>query len=98
MRAMRNASIRELASAAYELEGRVVQGVLRRNPEGVWMIGSTPLDDWLSRDEGDEIMVVSLALNRDTGMEKKTCRSCGRDYVGVECPTCREARIRLRGR
>ncbi len=98
MRAIRNASIRELASAIYELEGHVAQGVLKRGEDGMWLVGSTPLLEWLARYEGQEIMVGLLELHRDAQMERKTCMTCGRDYVGVACPTCREARIRLRGR
>jgi len=99
MPAYRKASIRELASAAYELRSGVVEGRLRRNTEdGRWMVNDVKLDEWLGKYDGQEIVLIAASLEDDRPMPPKTCRTCGTDYIGVECPRCREARIRLRGR
>jgi hypothetical protein len=99
MPSYRKASIRELASSAYELDSGVVEGRLRRSPEdGRWMVDSTQLDEWLARYDGQEIVLIVALLNEDRPMAAKTCRTCGTEYVGIHCPRCREARIRLRGR
>jgi hypothetical protein len=99
MPAHRKASIRELASGAYELGSSVVEGQLRRDPEsGGWMVGETPLDAWLAKYMGEEILLIATSLDDDRPMPLKVCRTCGTEFRGIECPRCREIRIRLRGR
>jgi hypothetical protein len=99
MPAYRKASIRELASAAYELDSGVVEGRLRRGAEdGRWMVGDVGLNEWLAGYDGQEIVLIVASLDDDRPLPSKVCRTCGMDYRGVECPRCREARIRLRGR
>lgn len=99
MPAQRRASIRELATAAYELDSGVIEGRIRRDAqEGTWRIGDTPLQDWLSKYEGQEIVLIVASLDDDRPLPTKVCRTCGTEFRGVECPHCREARIRLRGR
>ncbi len=99
MRAYRKANIRQLTSEAYQLEGRVTEGVLRRNPEdGRWMVGSTPLNSWLERNEGEDVTLILIPAESERPMEKQICGTCGREYVGSSCPYCREVRFRLRGR
>ena len=99
MSAHRKASIREMTSAAYELESGVVEGQLHRNPEdGRWMIGDTKLNEWLTRYNNQEIVLIAASLEDNRPLPPKVCRTCGTEYVGIECPRCREARIRLRGR
>ena len=99
MPSYRKASIRELASAAYELDSGIAEGRLRRSVDGGhWMVGGTRLDEWLSRYDGQEIILIVASLEDDRPVATKTCRTCGTDYVGAYCPRCREARIRLRGR
>ncbi len=99
MPAYRKASIRELTQAAAHLDGRFVQGVLHRDPEsGVWMIGQTTLEEWVARNDGEEVTMIVLSMDEGRALEKRTCRTCGRDYIGYECPHCREIRYRLRGR
>lgn len=99
MPAYRKASIRELASAAYELESGVVEGRLYRSAEdGRWMINDTKLSEWLNRYNGQEIVLIVASLEDDRPIAPKVCRTCGTEYVGIECPRCREVRIRLRGR
>lgn len=99
MPSYRKASIRELASSAYELDSGVVEGRLCRSPEdGRWMVDSTQLNEWLARYEGQEIVLIVSSLDDDRPVAAKTCGTCGTEYVGIHCPRCREARIRLRGR
>jgi hypothetical protein len=99
MPAYRKASIRELASAAYELDSGVVEGRLRRRAsDGRWMVGDADLNEWLDTYDGQEIVLIVASLDDERPLASKVCRTCGTDYVGIECPRCREARIRLRGR
>jgi len=99
MPAYRKASIRELASAAYELESGIVEGRLHRSAEdNRWMVGDVKLNEWLARYDGQEIVLIAASLDDDRPVPAKTCRTCGSDYVGIHCPRCRAARIRLRGR
>jgi hypothetical protein len=62
------------------------------------MLGDKRLDTWLNRYHNQEIVLIVASLDDDRPMPLKTCRTCGADYRGLECPRCREARIRLRGR
>jgi len=99
MPAYRKASIRELASAAYELDSGVVEGRLRRSAsDDRWMVGDADLNEWLATYDGQEIVLIVASLDDERPLSSKVCRTCGTDYVGIECPRCREARIRLRGR
>ncbi len=99
MPAYRRASIRELTSSAYELDSGVVEGHLRRSSgNSDWMVGETELNEWLARYSGQEIVLIVASLEDDRPIPPKVCRTCGTEYVGLECPRCREARIRLRGR
>jgi hypothetical protein len=99
MPAHRKASIRELSTAAYELESGVVEGLLRRDPgSGAWMVGERRLDEWLDRYDNQEIVLIVASLDDDRPMPLKVCRTCGTEYRSFECPRCRRARTRLRGR
>ena len=99
MPAYRKASIRELASAAYELGSSVAEGDLAHDKsEGKWVVGNTDLNALLAKYAGQEVLIVIAPMEEDKPMPKRVCRTCGTEYVGVECPRCREARIRLRGR
>ena len=99
MTAYRKASIRDLTQAAYALDGHFVQGVLHFDDvTKKWMIDDKPLDAWLAKQENVDVTLIMLSMDEEKPLEHKTCRICGRDFVGVECPICRETRIRLRGR
>ncbi len=98
MSAHRKASIRELASAAYELDSGVIEGPLQRGEDGAWTIGQAALNTWLARYANQNVVLIVAPLDDERPIEPKTCRTCGSEYTGVECPRCREARIRLRGR
>jgi len=98
MPAYRRASIRELTQAASRLDGRFVQGQLQRDPEsGDWMVGHTPLEEWVARNEGEDVTMILLSMDVGRPLDKRTCQTCGHDYIGYECPRCRETRLRLRG-
>jgi len=98
MASYRRASVRELASAAYELESSVVEGRLHRGAEdGCWKVDEAELSEWLARYDGQEILLIVSSLEDDRPMPPKVCRTCGTEYRGTECPRCREVRIRLRG-
>lgn len=97
MSAIRRAAVLKLASAAYEMQLDVMNGVLSRNAAGQWQIGGHDLTDWLNAHEGEELVLILSSLADERVVETRTCRTCGRDYVDVECPHCRANRIRLRG-
>jgi hypothetical protein len=98
MPAYRKASIRSLILDAYRLDGHSLQGELHRDPEdGQWKIGDQSLERWLARHEGEELALILLSMDDDRPLEKKVCRTCGREYRGAYCPHCREVRLRLRG-
>ncbi len=98
MPAQRKASIRELSTAARELDAGVAEGELHRDPEtGQWLVGDTRLDAWLERYAGEKVVLIALSLDDERPLPTKVCRTCGADYRGAYCPRCRQARIRLRG-
>jgi hypothetical protein len=99
MPAHRKANVRELTSAAYELDSGVIEGRLRRSAEDErWMLDDVKLNEWLSKYDDQEIVIIVASLEDERPIPPKTCRTCGTEYMGIECPRCREARIRLRGR
>ena len=94
---IRRAAILKLASAAYEMDLSVANGVATRDKEGRWLIGQQDLDSWLSDHEGEELVLVLGSLEDDRPIDVRTCGTCGRDYTELECPHCRASRYRLRG-
>ena len=98
MNTIRRAAILKLASAAYEMNLDVANGVARKDENGRWFIGEQPLETFLNAHMGEELVVVMGSLADDRPVETRTCRTCGRDYTEMECPHCRANRIRLRGR
>ncbi|MFN2189624.1 MAG: hypothetical protein ACK2T3_12745 [Candidatus Promineifilaceae bacterium] len=97
MTTIRRAAILKLASAAYEMDLSVANGVIAQDEEGRWHIGQQSLDSWLSEHEGEESVLVLGSLEDDRPVEIRTCGTCGRDYTEIECPHCRSSRFRLRG-
>ena len=97
MTAIRRAAILKLASTAYEMDLQVMNGVVQKAANGRWHVGSHDLVEWLSQHEGEELVVVLGSLADERPVETRTCRTCGRDYMDLECPYCRASRIRLRG-
>lgn len=98
MSAKRRAAIYKLAAAAQEIELEVMSGIVIRDENGRWTIGEHDILTWLSIHEGEDIVLVLSSLADERPLEVRTCRTCGRDYTDLECPTCRTNRIRLRGR
>ena len=98
MSSHRRACVRELTSAAYELDSGVIEGRLRYDQEkNCWMIGQSKLIEWIAEYGGQEVALIVASLEDDRPIPPKVCRTCGDEYIGIECPRCREARIRLRG-
>jgi len=92
-------SVQELATRANELGAGVLRGPLQRlDEERGWAIGNIHLRDWLARYEGRDLILIAAVIGEGEEPAKKACRTCGREYSGSECPYCREARERLRGR
>ncbi|HZY45860.1 MAG TPA: hypothetical protein VFF70_14060 [Anaerolineae bacterium] len=94
---LRKASVLEMATAAYELDASVRRGLLRKI-DGKWTVMGDDLDNLLNKFDGQEVVLIAASLSDERPLETRTCRTCGREYVGLECPHCRDARIRLRGR
>lgn len=94
----RRAAILKLASAAYEMDLGVLNGVLKRDGSGRWQLSGRDIDGWLAKHEGEEIVLVLGSLADDRPVAVRTCLTCGRDYTELECPHCRANRVRLRGR
>lgn len=97
MTTMRRAAILKLATAAYEMNLDVADGFLIQDDEGRWRIGNTDLESWLTSHNGEELVLILGSLVDDRPIETRTCGTCGRDFTDIECPYCRESRIRLRG-
>lgn len=94
---VRKASVLELATQAYELEAGVLRGVLKQEQDGSWTIEGVALDEWLASYSGKSVVLIAASLEDDRPMRTEVCRTCGREYQGVECPHCRRVRRRLRG-
>jgi hypothetical protein len=99
MPAYRKAIIHELTSSAYELDLGIAKGRLHRNSENsCWMVGDVQLSEWLAQYDGQQVVLIAASLEDDRPVPSKVCRTCGTEYIGAECPRCREVRTRLRGR
>lgn len=83
-----------LASEASQVGGRTLRGPVKKE-SGDLFVGKVSLSSWLSEHEGREVILIVLPLE-EPGNTKQVCRTCGREYTGLECPHCREARRRLR--
>lgn len=91
--------VQELASKAHEMGASVLRGSLQRlDGERGWAMGNVHLRDWLARHEGRDLILIAAVIGERQELPAKTCRTCGREYSGSECPHCREVRERLRGR
>ena len=95
---LRKATVLEMASAAYDMDASVKRGVLLKDEDGRWTIAGEDLTEWLDHFAAQEIVLIAASLTDDRPVDPRTCRTCGREYYGLECPHCRDARIRLRGR
>jgi hypothetical protein len=95
---VRKASVLELATAAYDLDAKVLRGRLSKSAGGTWTVSGTDVADWLAKLDGQEIVLIAASLDDSREVLPRTCPRCGREYTGAYCPHCREARLRLRGR
>lgn len=87
-----------LANAARELGAEALRGTLEQNEAGRWTLGFIEVESWLSRYEGQEVVLAAAAIDQETPMAYiRTCRTCGNDYEGRTCPHCEAVRQRLRG-
>lgn len=92
---VQKSNAQRLASMALDMGATALRGQLTRE-NGRWKVGDTFLDAWLEKYGGEPLIVIAVPLEPEAE-PTKTCRVCGRDYAGEECPYCREARRRLRG-
>ena len=94
---IRKAIVLELATHAYELDAGVLRGVLKREQDNSWTIDGVALEEWLAPYTGQSVVLIAASLDDDRPVSTRVCRTCGREYQGVECPHCRRVRQRLRG-
>ena len=97
MNQIRRSAILKLSARAHEMRLGVINGVLHRDEGGRWLVGERDLLRWLAEYEEKEIALILGDLSEDRPVPTRTCRTCGRDYQDMECPTCRANRQRLRG-
>ena len=98
MSAIPRASALKLASAARDLGAEALRGILEQDEAGRWTIGHIEVESWLSRYEGQELVLVAAAIDTQTPIAyTRTCRTCGNEYEGRTCPHCEAVRRRLRG-
>ncbi len=95
--ALSKASALRLASNAMDMGAIALRGPLSLEENGEFTIGDRNLSEWLSRYEGQEMVVVLAPVDTSTYDQPRQCGVCGRDYEGSECPHCAEVRARLRG-
>lgn len=97
---VRMSSARDVATRAYEMGASILRGQLEGQESGGWVVGKQPVAEWLAEFEGQQVYLIAIATDArsEPVATRRTCRTCGRDYEGSECPYCREARLRLRGR
>ena len=96
----RTSNSRDLATRAYEMGASILRGELARHDSGDWAVDGRPVAEWLAEHKGRQVYLIAIATDAESEptVVKRTCHTCGRDYEGSECPYCREARLRLRGR
>jgi hypothetical protein len=96
---MRSSDARNLATRAHELGATTLRGQLERLQSGGWAVDGRSVEEVLAELEGRQVYLIVVAPDTPGAFAaRRTCRTCGRDYEGSECPHCREARLRLRGR
>jgi hypothetical protein len=89
---------RRLATEAMNMGASVWRGTVALNDTEI-VVGDKSIREWLARLEGQEVvLVVGRVALLSEEPEPVTCRTCGTDYIGVECPRCADVRSRLRGR
>jgi len=80
-------SVQELAIKAHEMGASVLRGSLQRLDEGRgWAVGDVHLRDWLARYDGQDLILIAAVIGEKQELPAKTCRTCGREYSGSQCP------------
>jgi hypothetical protein len=98
MSSVPRASALKLASTARDLGAEALRGTLAQNEAGRWTIGHIEIESWLSRHDGQELVLAVAVIDQETPMVyTRTCRTCGQEYEGRTCPHCEAVRRRLRG-
>ena len=98
MSSVPRASALKLASTARDLGAEALRGTLAQNEAGRWTIGHIEIESWLSRHDGQELVLAVAVIDQETSMVyTRTCRTCGQEYEGRTCPHCEAVRRRLRG-
>lgn len=98
MSSVPRASALKLASTARDLGAEALRGTLAQNEVGRWTVGHIEIESWLSRYDGQELVLAVAAIDHETPMVyARICRTCGREYEGRICPHCEAVRHRLRG-
>ncbi|MGD8795005.1 MAG: hypothetical protein PVF47_20825 [Anaerolineae bacterium] len=91
-------SAMRLVSAGRDMGAEALRGTLEQNTDGRWTVGHIEIESWLSRHEGQEMVVLMAAIDPTVPMAyTRTCRTCGNEYEGRTCPHCEAVRRRLRG-
>jgi hypothetical protein len=87
-----------LVSAGRDIGAEALRGILEQKADGRWTVGHIEVESWLSRHEGQEMVVLMAAIDPTVPMAyTRTCRTCGNEYEGRTCPHCEAVRRRLRG-
>ena len=87
-----------LSTAAFDVGAEVLRGQLQRSgPDAAWTLGEVNLGEWLQRYQDRELVVIVAPIGPES-TEKRYCLTCGAEYVGNQCPHCRDIRQRLRER
>lgn len=90
---------RDLAVKAHELGAAVLRGKLEHRGSAGWAVDGRSIAEWLAELEGQQVYLIAIGTDAKSApaASKRTCRTCGREYEGSECPYCRDVRLRLRG-
>lgn len=86
---------RNLSALASRAGATVLGGQLSR-VEGRFFINKMDVTALLEAQVGRNVVLIVEAVTEEPEAPNKTCLTCGRDYVGTECPHCANARGRLR--
>ncbi len=86
---------RNLAALASRV-GAATQGGQLSRAEGRFLINKTDVTALLEALVGKNVIFIVEAVIEEPESPDKTCLTCGRDYMGTECPHCANARGRLR--
>jgi len=87
-----------LVNSGRDMGAEALRGTLEQNADGRWTVGHIEVESWLSRHEGQEMVVIMAAIDPTVPMAyTRTCRTCGNEYEGRTCPHCEAVRRRLRG-